>query len=249
MFLMGVAGGFPVGAQCVTQSLEQGGLDKRRAERLLGFCNNCSPAFLFGIVGTIFADASVPLVIFLIQLETALAAASVWATPAAPIPQVSKGEITLSQAVSRAVRSMVSVCAWVVLAGVVTGFLNRWLFPLLPEVAGTAITGLLELTGGVLRLSAIENASLRMILCTVFVCFGGVSVLMQIQSIASAQGLSIRICIRQKLFQALTGGLLAAGYSMLGPAVLLILPGFLVMRKIAVEITEKALYNSSCKGG
>lgn len=249
IFLLGAVGGFPIGAQCMVQAMEQGSLSKQNAERMLGFCNNCSPAFLFGILGSIFASPVAPLLIFLIQLEAAMMTALFWPCYDGQVRGSSGSGISLPMAVSRAVRSMVSVCAWVILAGVVTGFLGRWLFPLVPSPVPEIAAGLLEITGGVLGLRTIESEALRFFLCNVFVCFGGVSVLLQIQSIAGEQGLSIEFCIRQKLTQAVLGGILSASVTAMGPACLLLPVIFISLWKKAVEIPRKAVYNSSRKGG
>lgn len=249
LFLLGAVSGFPVGAQCIVQAMDAGSLSKYDGERMLGFCNNCSPAFLFGILGSVLSDTFAPLLVFLIQLGTAMMAAVLWSPDSASSMEVPRSDLSLPQAVNRAVRSMVSVCAWVVLASVVTGFLKRWLFPFLPEPVPTFLTGLMELTGGVLGLGTIPDEGLRFILCCVFVCFGGVSVLLQIQSIAGEKGLSMGFCVRQKLFQGSLGGVLGGLCAAFGPACLLLPAVFVLLWKKAVEIPGKSVYNITRKGG
>lgn len=249
IFLLGALGGFPVGAQCIVQSVESGGLSRETGQRMLGFCNNCSPAFLFGILGSVFSDSAVPLQIFCIQLVAAMLTAMLWPCQGGTSSELRKNSISLPEAVSRAVRSMVSVCAWVILAGVVNGFLNRWFFPMLSPPVPELITGLLEVTGGVLGLRAVENVHVRFILCAIFICFGGISVLFQIQSIVSAQRMSMSVCIRQKFTQAILGGILAAGVSLWGSVILALSALILPMWKKAVEIPVHSLYNSFHKGG
>lgn len=249
LFLLGAVGGFPVGAQCIVQAIDAGSLSRRDGERMLGFCNNCSPAFLFGILANIFADPFAPLLVFLIQLETAMAAAVLWGSGSDQPMKIPRSAITLPQAVNRAVRSMVSVCAWVVLAGVITGFLTRWLYPFLPEPVPALLTGLTELTGGVLGLSGISDERLRFVLCCVFVCFGGVSVLLQIQSIAGEKGLSMRFCVQQKLFQGMLGGILGGLCAAFGPVCLFFPAVFVLLWKKAVEIPRESVYNKLHKGG
>lgn len=249
LFLLGAVGGFPVGAQCIVQAMDVGSLSRHDAERMLGFCNNCSPAFLFGILGSVLADSYAPLFVFLIQLETAMVTARIFPSVSGQALDVPRSTPSLPQAVTRAVRSMVSVCAWVILAGVITGFLNRWLFTFLPEPVPAIITGLMEITGGVLGLNEISDEGLRFVLCCIFVCFGGVSVLLQIQSIAGEKGLSMGVCVRQKLLQALLGGFFAGFSATFGPALLLLPLIFLLLWKKAVEIPGKSVYNNLHKGG
>lgn len=246
IFLLGCAGGFPVGAASIAQSVESGGISKTDAERMLGFCSFCGPSFLFGVIGNILS-LSDALLIFLIQLQTAILTAVFWPNPSTSTYHPSEQNITLPAAVHRSIRSMSTVCAWVILAGVVSGFLGRWLFPLLPDVLGILLTGLLELTNGVFALSPLPH-SLQFLLCTIFVCFGGVSVLLQIGGLAAPAGLSLKTCIAQKTLQSLLGALLASLTLRLGPAALF-LPCIPILVKIAVEISGPMVYNSRRKEG
>ena len=47
IFLLGFVGGYPVGAKLVTDSYRQGHLSKSSAQRMLGFCSNAGPSFIF----------------------------------------------------------------------------------------------------------------------------------------------------------------------------------------------------------
>lgn len=249
LFLLGILGGFPVGAQSIAQAVENRILSKSQGERMLGFCNNCSPAFLFGIAGGIFSGRSTVLWIFLIQLESALLLASLTDFQSVPPSQSTVPSGPPTDAVTRAVRSVTSVCAWVILAGVAVGFLRRWLYPLLPGMIPAIVTGLLEITGGVLGLTAIDKESVRFILCSGYVCFGGFCVWMQISALASAKSMSTAACFRQKTAQGVLGTLLAMGVQACGPVFLLIVPAILIIRKITLENPDHSVYNGSRKGG
>ena len=244
--LLGCAGGFPVGAACIAQAVETGGLSKKDANRMLGLCSFCGPAFLFGVIGSLFSLPEAA-VLFIIQLETALLVGAFWPGEPGSAYAPPRNSVDLPAAVRRSVSSMASVCAWVMLSGVAAGFLDRWLFPLLPSPLGPVLTGLLELTNGVFSLYALP-ADLRFLFCAVFVCFGGVSVLLQIGGLAAAAGLSMSECIRQKAVQALLGGFLALLFRRLGPAALF-LPLLPLFAKIAVEIPGAMVYNTGRKEG
>ena len=249
LFLLGILGGFPVGAQSIAQAVENRQLSRSNGEQMLGFCNNCSPAFLFGIAGSIFSPPTAALWIFLIQLETALLVAFITkfeseSLSAAPeIPSASGG------AIPRAIRSMATVCAWVILAGVAVGFLERWVYPMLPGIFPRIISGLAEITCGIMGLASVGEESVRFILCTGFVCFGGFSVWMQIASIASGQALSPAICFRQKTIQGILGSILAFAVLHIGPTALLILPVLMMIQKKRLEKPTHNVYNVFHKGG
>ena len=249
ILLIGIVGGFPVGAQCITQAVEGGSLSREDGEKMLGFCNNCSPAFLFGIVGGVFGNLTAPLLIFLIQLETALLLAAYTDFKQASSVTARRLPCTVADAVSRGIRSSVSVCAWVILAGVVSGFLKRWLFPLFPAPIPQIITGILEITGGILGLSSVHREELRFLLCTFFVCFGGFCVWMQIGAVVAPLGFSTARCFRQKTVQAALGSVIAAGVLLLGPVGLMIPVILLLIRKKTLEKPIRNVYNGSRKGG
>lgn len=249
LFLLGIVGGFPVGAQCIAQAVEAGSLSRPDGEKMLGFCNNCSPAFLFGIAGSVLASPRDALYLFLIQLEAALLLARFTDFHENYDVHFSADSISLPEAVNRAIRSMGTVCAWVVLAGVVTGFLRRWIFPLLPVPMPQLLTGLLEITGGILGLTALTEMNLRFLLCAGFVCFGGISVWLQIHALVSPRGLSTAICFRQKCIQGLLGVVIASGIVLIGPMALSIPVIPLLIRKKGLEKPIQTVYNGSRKGG
>lgn len=249
IFLLGLVGGFPMGAQCIVQSIEQGNLSRRDAERMLGVCNNCGPAFIFGILGGVFSDAKIPLALLLIQAEAAILTASLWPGKPGSCIATSKNQISVPKAVSRAVRSMVSICSWVIVAKVILGFLERWLFPFLPEISQVIFTGILELTSGCLSLAAVDSQTQRLLLCCAFVCFGGISVLLQIQGLTAAQGLSMKICVAQKLTQMLIGVILGCLYLGGGFVPLILIVPAVFLAKKAVEKSQILMYNNPSKGG
>ena len=49
--LLGVTGGYPLGADAVARLRRSGTLTREQAERALAFCNNSGPAFLVGAAG------------------------------------------------------------------------------------------------------------------------------------------------------------------------------------------------------
>ena len=63
LFLTGLLGGYPTGAQGVYLAYRNGSLSKASAEHLLSFCNNAGPAFIFGVLGNVFSDLKIPFVI------------------------------------------------------------------------------------------------------------------------------------------------------------------------------------------
>ena len=56
LLLIGVLGGYPVGAQVTAQAYRDGRLHRLDGERMLAFCSNAGPAFIFGIGHPLFGS-------------------------------------------------------------------------------------------------------------------------------------------------------------------------------------------------
>ena len=72
LLVLGFLAGYPIGAQLVTQAYRSGKLSARSARRMLGFCNNAGPAFLFGLVSPLFSSIKMIWALWAIQILSAL---------------------------------------------------------------------------------------------------------------------------------------------------------------------------------
>lgn len=191
-------GGYPVGAQNIGQLYSSGQLSRQEAMRLLTFCSNAGPAFLFGMVGSAFSSPGSPWLCWGIQITSALL--TVWLGSAAqPMVAPSETEHASPSAILPAIRAMAQVCGWVVAFRVLLAVLNRWLLWRLPGWTCVLITGLLELTNGCCSLTAIAFEPLRFIMCNLFLSFGGICVLMQTASVIG--NLPLSCYLKGKLIQ------------------------------------------------
>lgn len=185
ILLAGLLGGYPVGAQCISQAAEDGCLHKTDARRMLAFCNNCGPAFLFGIVAGLFARWWDAWLLWGIHMASALCVGAL--LPGSPHPCRIRTARPISpvQALERACKIMAGVCGWVVLFKVLLSFLQRWILWMLPPALQIAIQGLLELSNGCIALSDFSDSDLRFVLCAGILSFGGLCVGMQTWSVVS----------------------------------------------------------------
>lgn len=253
LLLIGLLGGYPTGAAAVAQTCREGKLSESVAKRMLGFCSNAGPSFLFGIAAASLGDVKYGWVLWSIHILSALAAG--YLLPGSTRERagtISQKQITLSQALERSIGIMARVCGWIILFRVILAFLIRWFLWLLPGEAQVAVMGLLELTIGCTRLGGLEFAK-AFILCAALLAFGGVCVLLQTVSVT--QGLSLGMYIPGKLIQTLVSTLLAtvyiavicrepvSAYLIAFPAICLISLFFLFKSKIGVAIWGKTLYN------
>lgn len=190
IFLTGIVGGYPVGAQSVHNAWKDGQLSKKEASRMLAFCSNAGPAFLFGILGTKFTQGWMIWALWLIHILSAIGVAvllpgkskeSRSVRPCSPVP--------LTRSLRQAVGTMGMICGWVVLFRVILAFLDRWVLWLLPVSARVAVYGLLELTNGCCSLDAVASEGLRFILGSAMLAFGGSCVALQTASVTGELGM------------------------------------------------------------
>lgn len=190
--LIGILGGYPVGAQTICQARQSGILKSKDANRMLGFCSNVGPAFLFGVVSQQFPDPIHTWILWEILVLSVLLTGLL--LPGASTNSVDlkrKPVMTVSQAMERSIKIMGSVCGWAIIFRVVLAFLERWFLWLLPKSAGVTIHLLLELTNGCIMLEQVENLSLRFVLCAAGLSFGGLCVLAQTVSVAGRAGIGM----------------------------------------------------------
>lgn len=247
ILILGTIGGFPVGAACLAQLVRSGALSREQAQRMLGLCSNCGPSFLFGVLATVLSKETAVMIFFL-QILSTLLLGMLWPGHSGAELRSNSHPVSLTTAVRQAMNSMATVCSWVILAALLTGFLRRWMFPLLPAELHVLLTGLLEITGGTVALPTLPHSQ-QLFLGTAIICFSGVSVLLQIRAVASEAGIGMGTCLLQKTSQALLGTGLCWIFLRFGLLGILLLCGALLFGKIAVEIPRPLVYNTRRKEG
>ena len=190
LFLTGILGGYPTGALAVYQAWQKGQLSKKDSQRMLAFCSNAGPAFLFGILGSKFAETWVLWLLWCIHILSAvlvgilLPGRSDEEQFSSPVPAP-----TLSDSLKRSVVTMGYICGWIVLFRVILAFCDCWFLWLLPKFAQVAFYGFLELANGCTALDSIPSIGLRFVLCSAMLAFGGICVTMQTASVTGKLGL------------------------------------------------------------
>ena len=208
---LGLLGGYPVGARTVAELHSAGTLEKKEAERLLGFCNNAGPGFILGICGgAVLHSSRAGLYLYLVHTASALLTGILLcrdlprrgagyhkaAQHANAVPFAS----LFSAAVRSALAGILNVCAFVVLFLV----LLRLLAAMLPAAVSASalyppLLGFVELTNGVTALSATRGG---FVCCAVLLAWGGLSVHAQTLSVLDGTSLSTRYYWRGKMMQA-----------------------------------------------
>lgn len=208
--LAGLLGGYPSGAGAAAGLYQQGSISRQEAELLLGFCDNCGPAFLLGYVGAgVLGNAGAGALLFLIHAVSALLSGMLLcrlcrdrgAVPAGKRRAVRTVSFpqALTASVSGAMQSMLNICAFVVLF--------RVLAALPPVPLSFPVLGALEMVSAAAALPAGRAAFPA---AAAAVGWGGLSVHCQAMSLAAPAGLSFRWHWLGKAVQAALSFLLAS---------------------------------------
>lgn len=182
LLFLGWFGGYPIGAQVMESAVTQGVMDIKSAERMLGFCNNPGPAFIFGITGLLFDKPYIPWILWGILILSALLTGMILHCQSSHT--VKQIKIAKPNYMTDALKAMASVCGWIVLFRTLLNILSRWILWLVPVSWQVLLTGLLEISNGCIGLSVVESQSIRFILASVILCTGGLCVAMQTASVS-----------------------------------------------------------------
>lgn len=227
---LGFVGGYPVGARTAIALYRSGQCTKTETERLLAFCNNSGPAFIFGVVGAgIFRSGPVGLLLYLTHVAASLAVGLLFRFykphdgPASPRGrgsiqfQTGNAGAAFTRSVTGALSGILNICAFVIcftvilrlltlcgaldLAAEVLAFLFR---PLgLDRIwARRLLTGVVELSSGVTALSG-GAISGRLSMAAFMLGWAGLSVHCQVLAFLGDSGLSMGTYLSGKLLHGI----------------------------------------------
>ena len=218
--LLGLIGGYPIGARTAAELFRDGLLTRDEAERLLAFCNNSNPVFLISVLGAgVFGSVRAGIWLWLIHVLSALLTGLVFrGTGGAPhvsrtVKRLSFRAVGLASACVEAVRSsvsgMLSVCGFVLFFYVLAHPLAA-----LGGRLGPCLVGAVEL----FSLTPLLRAdAFGFVLAAGAAGWGGLSVLCQTLAALDGSGLRLRNCLLGKAAQGAFSLLLAAllaGYAL-----------------------------------
>lgn len=228
--LLGLTGGYPVGAATAAVLLEQGTLRREEAARVNLFCNCASPGFCIGLVGLgVFGSARTGAVLYGIHALSALLAGLLTARDGSPQRLPPNGMLPVHApregfaaafcaAVQQAAATSLTVTAFLA----VFSILLRLLAPVLAPIPyGQALAGVIELTNGLDRLTALPLSRGGLVTLASFLLgFGGLAVHFQVRALAAPQDLPMAGFTTAKLLHGAIAALLTALVFRLSPAAL-----------------------------
>lgn len=234
-FIIGVTGGYPLGAAYTARLRSQGLISREEASRLLVFCNNSGPAFIVGAAGIgVFSSAAVGFFLYAVHILSALSF-GIMICPKAPCDICYDEDIfapvSFSAAITASVRrsadSVIGVCAFVIafsaLNGVLDGMdITRILAGELSYRLGAELSwcrallsGILELGNGIGGMSGLDIRPLNLALAAFILSWGGLSV--HFQTLAMISGTDIKTA--RYMIGRLIIALMAASLSLLGTSI------------------------------
>lgn len=216
--ILGLIGGYPVGTKATVELYKNGHCTKNEAERLLGFCNNSGPAFIFGIVGAyVFKSVMIGTVIYVIHILTSLIIGVLFRFTAPAGKKRKSDSVIISgkrksitsafiYSVTSSFSAMLNISAFVIFFAVMINILTTsGLLPIISQklsgilfngnsmAVKSVLSGMIEMTSGICSLSpAYSSPALIAALASFLLGWAGLSIHCQILSILGDTDLSVK---------------------------------------------------------
>ncbi|MBC8545579.1 hypothetical protein H8711_01325 [Clostridiaceae bacterium NSJ-31] len=226
--LMGLIGGYPVGARTLSVMVSQRRISQRDASRLLCFCVNAGPPFLLCAVGVgMFGSLQLGALLLAAQVGSSLLIGLAMGLFARRQGEDSGGaregfrpySVCFVQSVTDGCSGMINICAFVVLFSAITALLSasgavetagqlltQWFPALDAGFLESAFFGVLEVTTGCRALAAHGHAGL--LAAAALLSFSGLSVIFQVLAAVHGSGIDTRpFLISRPVHAAVTLGL------------------------------------------
>lgn len=232
--LIGLTGGYPLGAAYIADMERSGAITAREGERLLAFCNNSGPAFIIGAVGAgAFGSGKAGLLLYLCHVLSAMLTGLFFRQKDyyQEIPPLQLDTVYISQALPEAVKqamgALLNVCGFVMCFTVLVGLLDAGgafsllcgqlsaVFGLELQFTHAALTGVLELGSAAGALRGLSPTPLNMALAAGILGWGGISVHFQTLAVLAGSKIKGALHFAGRLISASIGMVLAYALSML----------------------------------
>lgn len=229
-FLLGVLGGYPIGAAALSGLVIERKLSSEEAAKLLPFCNNTGPAFIIGAVGGgIFSSSRAGLILYVCHITAAILIALI------TIPSLHKtkdmlvsseleypGIIkVLPSCIKLAMDKCISICGFVIFFSVLTKLLSQ--LGLISSITlginrigimeigmcQSFIAGMMELGGGIASMEGMLLSPESLALSAFILGFGSLSVHCQTYALVSEANIKCARHFVGRIFHGAISALLA----------------------------------------
>lgn len=188
IFLLGMLSGYPNGARMITDARKNGQLDKYTASRMLGYCSNAGPAFLFGICGNLLPAHAVWM-LWAIHIISALITAALLPRQQSSVVEIKWiKKMRITDSIIHASKTMLLICAWILVFRTISAFITKWMSNIISPAIYEVINAALELTTGILLMDQKHTLGYRFIFTASNLAFGGLCVAAQTISVTKGLG-------------------------------------------------------------
>lgn len=203
--LLGLLGGYPVGAATLAQLRLDGKISAEEADTLLPICNNTGPSFIIGAVGgAVFKSFEAGLTLYVCHIFSAFALALLFSRKGSfpPIEFIEEKDISLSGALTSSIKSAtekcLGICGYVIFFSVLSSLLDElgilsFLAISINRISGfdiglcrSLVAGILELGGGIASMESMTKSPLSLALAAFILGFGSISVHCQTLSVVAS---------------------------------------------------------------
>lgn len=228
---LGAVGGYPIGAATAFRLYDRGELSAGQTSRLLMFCNNAGPGFIFGVVGMgLLGSVRAGALLYGIHLLSAVligaaihafadrpqvAPAAGGAAASAAEPPAESFPVSFVESVREAAEAMLNVCAFLVFFSVILSFLRTsflWngacrglhaAFGIQPSVTDALLDGTMELSTGISCLKQAGGTESAQMVCSLLLLgWGGLCVHCQVLSLRGGRSVPMGPYFAGKAAQA-----------------------------------------------
>ena len=208
---LGFLCGFPVGAKMAVGLYDRGCINKSECERLLGFCNLPSIAFLVSAVGiSLYHNHSFGIFLWLSSMLSSVVVGILTKKKkevkkqVTPVLQPPLNASLFTSAITNASVGILSICSYILFFSTVLGCLSQILSVFhAPPLLKVLLYGFCELTSGVDAATTLTNRFLSVFLCGLSVGWSGLSVHCQLMTLCDGRGLSYRFYFLSRLAESL----------------------------------------------
>ena len=218
--LLGLLGGYPLGAQLTADMYRNRAVTKAEAIVLTAISNNAGPAFIIGVLGNVLGDRTYGFTICVIHILSVFFTGFLLRPSSIPCRRIRMSSGTLDsgfldllpQAIGVSVSAMLQLTGTVVLFHSLCAAAEAFL-PLqaLPAPLRATLAGVLELAGGAEQLRSLP-VNTAFPLAAILTGWGGFCVHMQAASVLRAAGLPIRRYLLGKLLHGAISALFSVLY-------------------------------------
>lgn len=202
--LMSMISGFPSGSKYIRELLDKKIINLNTANYLITFTHFPNPLFVFGTVNYIVRNNLLCMYI-LISLIVANIIIGIIIRPKEKTSFSKESSnyhsfpYYLSNAVNSSLKVVVLIYGTSLFFFLISTFILKYIN--LSFYGNMLVSGLFDLTKGVVSVNAIPNDILKCIFIIVFISFGGISIHMQVKSIIESSGISYKNFFIGRIFQ------------------------------------------------